>query len=161
MVFSPLFLACCESIFARQRRWHVSGNRVSASCLQLVADNRNAKCAGNYRVAGSSPALPVRRQVTQPGRVCKHFLHPCWRLRRWWANAGGTQRAPFVFHATTRRRTPFLLRKNEIACMEYKREVSPAPATRRQGSSAVEHENVSPTLVARTPANAEGITWGS
>ena len=36
---------------------------------------------------------------------------------------------------------------------------SPAPATRRQGSSVVEHENVSPTLVARTPTNAEGITF--
>lgn len=35
---------------------------------------------------------------------------------------------------------------------------SPAPATRRQGSSAVEHENVSLTLVVRTPTNAEGIT---
>ena len=35
----------------------------------------------------------------------------------------------------------------------------PAPATRRQGSSVVEHENVSPTLVARTPTNAEGITF--
>ena len=58
--------------------WRASGNRVSASCLQLVADNRSAKCAGNYRVAGSSPALPVLRQVTQPGRVCEHFLHPRW-----------------------------------------------------------------------------------
>ena len=36
---------------------------------------------------------------------------------------------------------------------------SPAPATRRQGSSAVEHENVSLTLVVRTPTNAEGITF--
>ena len=36
---------------------------------------------------------------------------------------------------------------------------SPAPAIPWQGSSAVEHENVSPTLVARTPTNAEGITF--
>ena len=94
MVFSPLFLACCESIFARQRHWHVSGNRVSASCLQLVADNRSARCAGNYndRVAGSSPALPVRRRVVQLVEhvLKKDFLHPRWRLRRLWANAGGT-----------------------------------------------------------------------
>lgn len=91
-VFYPLFLACCESIFVQWQRWHVSGNRVGASCLQLVADNRSAKCAGNYRVAGSSPALPVRRRVVQLVEhvLKKDFLHPRWRLRRWWANAGGT-----------------------------------------------------------------------
>ena len=96
--------------------------------MQLVADNRSAKCAGNYRVAGSSPALPVRRQVTQPGRVCIYFLHHCWCD------------APLVGKC----------RRNYSLLSSWSRVRVPPLPLQWQGSSAVEHENVSPTLVVRS-----------